>query len=866
MRIMKKSFLIVCALVICALTGYAQQPNIFASGLKLEQVSGNTYKFHYTLNADAQSGSINLIPAQGEPIAFPPPGAEYFTKGAHTATISLETVPAGTYTWSVTATAAANPGTDPVKITDDTDVNLKFGNARGFAVDINPESPGFGRIYVGVGNPGTVATAGRELTRGIYILDAALGDVTNQGNTAWNAAGWNSNTNPIALWIDPQGRVYGSDWSDVHGGIWVMSPTDPTNMVDLFGGTNRASDGAVTDGAGNFIHGSTGFNCVIIGEGADAKLYTIEEDFPGGKGKLVRFDLGTATYPYTGTPTLFGDKYFANYGTMAADGHGGLWVAHSRAIGGEIAANPGLVHFKANGIPDYSSDGALGAVNGGSVAVSPDKQYLAVGGTKTAGNDTKQVAIYQPTFDATGGVTLGEPVLTIPTWNNETQGVAYDLAGNLYVVTGSTSGTDKLLTIFALPKTENTFTTPAPTASKITIESATPPPAIGLTTLLTKTDYAWNTGNASRDAAVYDGKVYAIDNSGKIHVINGATGEEDASALITNTNLQCFSIASDGAGKLYVPSNNTAGSSAFGITTVDLLNANTVTTLTYAGETGTVGDGKRTDFIEAYRVNATTTYIAGPSTNTTPQLRIWSTDGTTVTTPIVSADINYKADATINNNNTGGDITFIDATHLITTGQSNTPKLVTIDPVGGTATAIAISETAGNFGGSSYFVLESVPYLVLADGGLGAIKVYNFTNPAAPVEVASAPAIGSVTNATIHVGIDAFVSGNVATVYVWSPNNGLAVHKLTVGGTDNIPAVAADPAVTIAVKSYELEVKTGGAQLSGYALYGIDGRLVRSGKANGTSASIAIGNLPQGVYVLQVTTSQGVVTRKFMKR
>jgi hypothetical protein len=364
---------------------------------------------------------------------------------------------------------------------------------------------------------------------------------------------------------------------------------------------------------------------------------------------------------------------------------------------------------------------------------------------------------------------------------------------------------------------------------------------------------------------VYDGKVYAIDNSGKIHVIDGATGDEDASGLITNAALNCFGISSDGAGKLYVPTGNTGGGSTFSISTVDLLNANTVTTLAYADESGTVGSGKRSDYIEVYKVDGTATYIAGPSTNTTPHLRIWSTDGTTVTTPIVSADINYKDDGTINNNNTGGDVTWIDATHLITTGQGNIPQYVTIDPAAGTATHEPIGTATTPFGGSAYFVLKGTPYLVLTDGGLGAIKVFDITDKTAPVEVASAPAIGSAGNATFHVGIDAFVAGDVATIYVWSPNNGLAVHKLAEGQT-GIPAVEVAQAVTITVKAYELEVKTAGNNLAGYALYSIDGRLVRSAKANGTSASIAIGHLPQGIYVLQVSTSTGVVARKFMKR
>ncbi|MDR0542705.1 MAG: T9SS type A sorting domain-containing protein [Dysgonamonadaceae bacterium] len=870
---MKKSFLIVCALVICALTGYAQQANIFASGLKLEQVEGNTYKFHYTLNADAQSGSINLIPAQGEPIVLPCPEAALLTKGAHTVTIPLD-VPNGTYTWSVTATGAATAA-DPVKISND-DSKFKFYMPTGLAVDNNFGSPSFGHIYVSEGMGSSIEAAtpdyfgdGRVTNDGIYVFDATLTALNTE--TYAGGVSWSSNDNfaeggrsPGRLSIDAAGKVYIADNSTTNAGIYIMDPVNPTaNFTSVFTGSLDEAGLASN-------HGRIPALCVE-GSGESTVLYTIDRNYlPEGQdaraylpsGMIFKYE-NIAT-PVAVQPTLVYDNaasYLANDAMgLAADGRGGFWVSQNRNT--DAASIPSLSHVTAAGVIDYrSKDGTnvdLGNSARGVVALNADKTLLGV-------SSNKGINVYAIAYDPETGIPTLTLVTTVTIGATNMDGVAFDVADNLYIVSASSERFYQ----YALPKAENTFTTPAPAASTITVEGIVPPPpapSIQLTTLFTKADYSWNTGNASRDAAMYDGKVYAIDNSGKIHVIDGATGEEDASALITNTNLQCFSVASDGAGKLYVPSNNTAGNSAFGISVVDLLNANAVTALTYAGETGTVGDGKRSDYIEVYKADATTTYIAGPSTNTTPHLRIWSTDGTTVTTPIVSTDINYKADATINNNNTGGNVTWIDATHLIATGQGNIPQYVTIDPVAGTATHEPIGTATTAFGGSAYFVWNSVPYLVLTDGGYGAIKVLDISDKTAPVEIASAPAIGSVTNATIHVGIEAFVADNAVTIHVWSPNNGLAAHKLTVGGTDNIPAVAADPAVTITVKSYELEIKTGGAQLAGYALYGIDGRPVRSGKTGGTSATIATGNLPQGVYVLQVTTSEGTVAKKFIKR
>ncbi|MDR1526328.1 MAG: T9SS type A sorting domain-containing protein [Dysgonamonadaceae bacterium] len=866
---MKRTFLLLLVFALCTLTSYAQQANIYASGLKAEKVDGTHYTFGYTLNADATSGSIEII--TGATIvnkSITDPGA--LTKGAHSVTLDLSDLASGQYAWSITVAAAANEATAPVKVSNDAE-HLGFRALRGITVDNSFESPFFGRVYATEGNEATASTTIRATNDGIYIYNAALEDVTGQGATAYaggvtwglTGSGGNSGASPFRVVVAPDGQVFITDWSDSHTGIWILDPANPSaNLKPVFGGTRNATGVASQDGVG--IHGSIA-HCYIEGTGADTKLYTFDEDLgiPSGiAGNIYRYDIGVLENPWTAAPSalIYDDVTNNNLqqngnSCIAPDGRGGWWICQNRAIGTETDIPP-LIHYNGTSVDFISSIDAVGLLantSQGGMALNDDKTMMVLTGNGA-------VRVLDIAFDDAGKPSLALKYEIATPYGTNSYSVALDNANNVYV-----GGNISAFSVYALPKANNTFTTPAPSASVLTIENTPPAPEVQLTTQYTKTDYTWNTGNASRDAAVYDGKVYAIDNSGKIHVIDGATGEEDASGLITNAALNCFGISSDGAGQLYVPTGNTAGGSNFSISTVDVLNANAVTTLTYADESGTVGSGKRCDYIEVYKVDGTATYIAGTSTNATPHLRIWSTDGTTVTTPIVSADINYKDDGTTNNNNTGGDITWIDATHLITTGQTNIPRYVTIDPVAGTATQEPIGTATTSFGGSAYFVLKGTPYLVLTDGGLGAIKVFDITDKTAPVEVASAPAIGSVANTSVHVGIDAFVSGDVATIYVWVPNNGLAVHKLAEGPV-GIPAVEVAPAVTISVKAYELEVQTAGGHLAGYALYGIDGRLVRSAKTNGTSATIAIGHLPQGVYVLQVTTSTGVVAKKFMKR
>lgn len=103
---------------------------------------------------------------------------------------------------------------------------LKFYNAYGVAIDNNPESPYFGRIYVASSKGGT--SAGRTTDQGIYIMDPLFGDITNQSNKAYDGGiTWSSSNSPFRLAIAPNGRVFMCDFSDGNSGIYVMDPSKP---------------------------------------------------------------------------------------------------------------------------------------------------------------------------------------------------------------------------------------------------------------------------------------------------------------------------------------------------------------------------------------------------------------------------------------------------------------------------------------------------------------------------------------------------------------------------------------------------------------------------------------------------------------
>ncbi|MDR0542706.1 MAG: hypothetical protein LBH19_10940 [Dysgonamonadaceae bacterium] len=756
---MKKLFFLLLTVVLCVTKGYAQiQPNIYASGLSAGTPANGSVAISYTLNADATALSVNFVNGDYVAATVAITEASLLTKGAHTATISLETVPQGTFTWTVTATANANAV--PQKISNDA-VQFLFYGPRGVAVDNDFESPFFGRVYVSEGSPGLVTSGSpsptRTTTKGIYILNATLEDVTSQSATAYGGGvAWGALEK---ISVGKNGKVFIADnGTNTSSHVWMMDPANPSvNFIPVFSGSNN---GAVA---------------YALNQGDN--LYTFDW---GTGGNINQYDI--STLPCTASPmVIYNDAANGNLqqnGTsvIIPDGRGGWWISQHRADNG-TANIPCLIHYNTvTNTVDYNSGTTiLGSYQSGMAYFNTGTEELLALGT-TRGT----IKIWSVTYNGSGTPTLTDKWTVSTGTNANARAIDFDKAMNLYAIDNNT----ERLRVFALPKAENTFTTPAPAASTITVA------AVEVNPVVTKTDYSWNTGNASRDAAVYDGKVYVIDNSGKIHVIDGVTGDENTGALITNTNLQCFTLTSDGAGKLYVPSINTGGSAAWNISTVDLLNANTVATLPYAGGSS-AGNNIRADYIEAYRVDAATTYIAGISTGAaTPHLRVWSTDGSAVSTPSVSVDGLFAA--------SGSDVTWIDAAHLIMTGQSQIPKYVTIDPVAGTATAVNIGSTTTASGGSTYFVLGGTPYLVLPDGGFGAVKIFDITDKTAPVQIGSTTAaIGAITNGAIHVAIESIVNGNVATLYVWSPNNGLAIHKMVAHPVPQPPVTGPEKTFTV---------------------------------------------------------------------
>ena len=73
-------------------------------------------------------------------------------------------------------------------------------------------------------------------------------------------------------------------------------------------------------------------------------------------------------------------------------------------------------------------------------------------------------------------------------------------------------------------------------------------------------------------------------------------------------------------------------------------------------------------------------------------------------------------------------------------------------------------------------------------------------------------------------------------------------------------------AATVSVENDMLQVRAGQTTLTGYAIYSFDGRMLKSLKVNTQQLNIPIDNLAVGTYLIRLTSVDGVVTKKFIKR
>ena len=427
--------------------------NIYAS-----EVSYDGTNFRFRLNEDATSVSIS-IEMEGETKDNHNLGA--MSKGYHEVANPFGTQ--GFDGFSVTATA--RPVGYIVKISND-DPIFQFYTPRGMAVDRNPASPYFGRIYVAESDGGQITegspSPARRTSIGVYVLSSDFTDITNQGASSWNGGitwGTNGDSNNqftlARLGVAPSGKVFLSSSLFTTSGVYVMDPADPSAaFTPVFKGKRNAT-GQITAPNGRDIVSNPVMSCAVLGTGADERLYTMDRNCSEGTTfcNINQYNIGTLdSLPWKAEPSavVFDDSqtyYMENgHGEMAYDGHGGWFMAQYRY--NSTTAKPALIHVT-NGVMDYNCGAEIATCNRGGLGVSVDGSLLAIA------RETGVVAVYDVEYDANNVPTLTEKYV-IDWWTKGyVSAIDFDPAGNLYILSSS----NERLMVYSLPKLVNSYTT-----------------------------------------------------------------------------------------------------------------------------------------------------------------------------------------------------------------------------------------------------------------------------------------------------------------------------------------------------------------------------------------------------------------------
>ena len=502
------------------------EPNIYASELSFTTVDSIAYTFSYTLNAQASSLVLEVLDNGNNVVrTVNITGGANLSKGVHKYTTNIIGLSSGTYKWRLTPTGVlrSNSTTVPTKVSND-DPQFKHYDPRSIAVDNTFDSPFFGRIYIcdAQGQSSTAGAAGE----GIFILNAALSDTTKQNDTGYKGGiTWSATSSPFRASVAPDGKVYIADWSDVHTGIWIMNPANPTTTFNpVFGGT-RANSGLASSGGVN-IHGSIS-HCWITGTGADTKLYTFDEDYidavATNTGNLLQYNIGNLANVWTQAPSaiVYNDVLYGNLqqnfnSCINPDGRGGWWISQNRTT--NAMTIPSLVHLTEQKVlTNFGGHANITGSAQGGMALSVDGSLLAMG-------DAGVAKVFDITYDGSNVPTLTlKYTITGLGLGTNTHGLAFDQANNLYVV-GSANGVTLAtrIAVYALPKANNTFITPAPSTSVIVIKAAVvvKPTVVSTTPANAATDIAVNLGNV----AVTFSEAMNAGVNGTVQIVNTQTG------------------------------------------------------------------------------------------------------------------------------------------------------------------------------------------------------------------------------------------------------------------------------------------------------------------------------------------------------
>ena len=518
---MKKYLLLLLFVTLSLSTAFAVEGlNPYAYNLSWQQTNNNrTLQVSYCLNAPAKSVTLDILNEAGTQVLasftnLPVEETEYNKDNNPQITphvyeinmaelISRELPMGSALSWRITVT-----GTSPDEPTMITAKTFNFYCPQGIAVDKNPSSPNFGKVFVTETldgrsiasknyyskNPYGADKSGK-IVAGVYVFSPNFTKITanstpyNGGNTFTqqmapfeDGAGvpFDGGHQPFQICVSEDSRIFVSSGDKRTDGVvvWEIDKDDFNKWTPIIKGTWNANWQLVD--ANNTVF--SGFNTSMAvkdsGENLTLLLYTTTkasiEGLKSNGYRLFEYKIGANTEQFTGSPTeiiAFRDKYGTVYdkANVIYDGDGGYWFGASRGTAKE--KEPNLVHVNKDGVETYNSC-AYDFFGGAGLLVYtpskfPSKKWLIKGVNNGAkGTTYGKFSIWEIGYNSSTKKTT----LTGKYTNIQSTGLkryhnafAMDYAENLFVV-GNLG--EKCLA-FALPYS-GTKTTPAPQKMTLT--------------------------------------------------------------------------------------------------------------------------------------------------------------------------------------------------------------------------------------------------------------------------------------------------------------------------------------------------------------------------------------------------------------
>ncbi len=421
-------------------------PRAWAYDLK---VTENGDKYEFTFKATA-AGSATLLFADidgNELVAAHAVGT--VAAGVNTVTLAkttFEGVTKDVY-WSVKMDGEDIPAIS--EITDASKGIYNFYLPQGVAVDNNPESSTFSKIYIAESTDGA-SDGGSDRAdnqkRGIFIYDQTLAELnpTNKGIIPSNVTLTNTTRNALKrIAINPKTNEVAFAYNASPAAVWAVSTEN------------------VAGEATNLLEG-LGFeycNSLCFDENGILYIFDNGAGYPA-KGSLYKIVNGEKI-------TIFSEnsKYGNADNSLASDGRGGLWIYQNR---GQLDDFNQLSHINANGEIDFEvnsttpHDFASLNTSRGAMAYNPRENILAIG---IGASGTIGVSLYQVTYDPSTDVPSLEYIGATPSLGKNVDGIAFDYAGDLYALSANAERFYK----FTLPTDENICTVPAPSSQKLVL-------------------------------------------------------------------------------------------------------------------------------------------------------------------------------------------------------------------------------------------------------------------------------------------------------------------------------------------------------------------------------------------------------------